>query len=232
MEVLIIVIIVIAALISIIKEHSGIIIAVLLLGGYLYIASKFGIGVIKAILGAVVFAVLLGIVVNIFAALITAYRKSRKRRIIKNICRYFRRSKPTASYNIIKNDAFRRYGGIKFKLDKSESSGFLSIYNEDTSDYYVDKELNAFVERNQKIAKRFILNELNEKGAIDNEELRSICQKYGKYCIGDMSFKNFAVSTLEANSSKAALNNGETIYKNSSGGTNLKINEEISEDDL
>lgn len=221
MELLIIVIIIIAVLISIIKEHSGIIIAVLLLGGYLYIANKFGIGVIKAILGAVIFAVLLGIVVNIFAALITAYRKSKKRKIMKKICRYFRYCKPTDDYNLIKQKAFNKYGGIDFKLSDSCEK----------SDYYILQELDAFVERVRAPIIDDIMSEYKKQALVKDEFITNMCQKYSGYCIGDISIRSFVVSILTENGSRTVLE-GETAYvvKNSRGGTNLKYKGEFSED--
>lgn len=224
MEVLIIIIIVIAVLISIIKEHSGVIIAILLIGGYLYIANKFGIGIIKAILGAIVFALLFGLVVNILLALISACRKSRKRKVIKKISRYFRHCKPTDDYNFIKQKAFRKWGGIDFKLGALD----------DRSDFYIKKELNTFVESVRVPILNDILVGYHEKGAVDDEFVTDMCRRYGRYCIGDITIRSFITSILIENGSKKTLDNGEIVFivNNSTGGTNFKINDEISEDDL
>ncbi|MBD5145426.1 MAG: hypothetical protein HDT21_05880 [Ruminococcus sp.] len=223
MEVLIIIIIVIAVLISIIKEHSEIIIAVLLLGGYLYIANKLGIGVVKAILGAVVFAVLLGIVVNIFFALLNVYRKSKKSKILNKIRRYFRHCKPTDDYNLIKQKAFKKYGGIDFKLGGSC----------DKSDFYIVQELDAFVERVRAPIINDIVSEYNKQALVKDEFITHMCQKYSGYCIGDISIRSFVISILTENGSRTVLE-GETAFvvKNSRGGTNLNYKGEFSEDEL
>ncbi len=191
----------------------------------LIVKKIFGIGgIVGPIFISLGIFIIFSIALWIVSAIGKSLRENKKRKIITKITRYFAHCKPTDDYNFIKQKAFRKWGGIDFKLGDLD----------DKSDFYIEKELNAFVESVRVHILNDILAGYHEKGAVDDEFVTDMCRRYGRYCIGDITIRSFITSILIENGSKKTLDNGEIVFiaHNSTGGTNLKINDEMSEDDL